>query len=275
MISHMDIHDLVLEVEVRRRIKWNYMSNVQCQRWSEYQRYDIVNFIASKAEKLGLSNGPVHLAVRILDIYLSACCVDRSEWYLVASTCLWIAAKFLEDDLHVQDILSDIRYTDVSTAYACNKAFQRMVRYEKQILRTLDHRVWFPTTKTFLDSMMQGNMDDDVRNMSDYVVDLSLMHEGMLQFLPSEIAKASIDLSMVLLGRKSMASVLKRDDNISKCITQLASINQYICKGRCSVYNALYDKYKSMTLKALNVRNNSCRSLDEPLTTLQRVHAVA
>jgi len=142
-----------------------------------------------------MSNETLYLAVNIIDRYMSKKKVSRGWLQLLGVTALLIASKYEEIE----------PCTAAEMAYVTNRTYgeQQVCRGEIEVLSTLGFRIAVPTPAHFLLHLqMMSNCDALQREVSLYVLELGLLHMGMLRYKPSRMASAALLLSNQLLNRQ-------------------------------------------------------------------------
>ena len=140
-----------------------------------------------------LSSDTLHLTVNILDRFLATTNshVHRGNLQLIGVACFLIASKY--EDIYppyVKDLicLSDGCFTR-----------QDLYDMEECILKTLCYRLSFPTAITFLAGYLKvagvSSSDQQTINVANYFLESSLLSYNMLNYLPSQLAAASVLLS--------------------------------------------------------------------------------
>ena len=139
----------------------------------------------------------LHLAVAIMDRFLSHKPIVRQKYQLVALVSFIIAAKYeLKCCLSAKNAVSitDHAYTE-----------DEVVKMETVILRTLDYSFRMVTASTFLPFILKlffrENRSREMGCMSLYMLDLSLMDTSMYELEPSRVASAAMYMARRLYGR--------------------------------------------------------------------------
>ena len=130
----------------------------------------------------------IHLAVFIIDKYLSRAIVPDNRFQLLGATAIMIAAKIeepypLDPDLFVR--LGADTYT-----------LQELLANEELVLHGIQANVFTPTVLTFVRRFSQINGSDQKTHMlCKYLAELALLNYSMLQYDPSMRAAAVLYLA--------------------------------------------------------------------------------
>ena len=156
--------------------------------------------------------------------YLNGVIANRTirvqELQLVTVTCLWLASKIEEGSIPKLDDMCAI----------CSDHFtpEDFVRCEKEILISLGFRLNYPTSIFFLRRLLDViDADDDIREVSKFFCELSLVPIVFLNYRPDLIALSSICLGKVCLGeycptrRMSLYGHIDDIDEMKKCCVEM------------------------------------------------------
>lgn len=179
--------DTALQLEQRERPDPDYM-----KRQSDIgpkARLVIVNWfvciLGDPKKRVNVSAQTLFAAVDLLDRFLSKRTVGRHKLQLVACACLLLASK-MEEDKHL--LLDDL-------VWVSDQAFthEQLMAMEEVVCKTLDHWLGRPTSLLMLELMLLR----DSRGSSESAPARLLLARALtdvrsLQFLPSELARASL-----------------------------------------------------------------------------------
>ncbi len=78
------------------------------------------------------------------------------------------------------------------------------------------------------------NTDEQLRFLSDYLIEISLLDHTMMNYLPSEIAASAVYLSNLILERPPWDGTLAHyamyePKEFAACLQALASMHQVVC----------------------------------------------
>ena len=157
----------------------------------------LLDFIIEAHAAYALLPETLFLAVNIIDRYCSRRVVYKKHYQLVGVTALLLAAKFADYKERVPPVRE-----------LCNMCCSLYEEYtitemEWHILQTLDWTIGHPTIDAFLQITRDGPMyDSELEHMARYISEISLFHREFVSRRPSDIARASLALSRMVLLRK-------------------------------------------------------------------------
>ena len=160
-------------------------------------RTSLIGLITRLHYKLCLVSETLGLSVNLLDRFLAKKQVLDGEFVLIALTCLSIASKLVDSTFHKND---KIEITDYLSIFNYTK--KDMGRMEKIVLSELDCRIYVPTSYTFLGIYLNLHPPGgiDISRDSFFILDCTLGRYHLLEYLPSEIACASILIARLANG---------------------------------------------------------------------------
>jgi len=186
----------------------------------------VVSWMVEVGEEFSSRQETLHLAVALLDRFLSATeAVPRCVLQLVAVATFMVASKELEV---VQPSVEQM------TAVAAN-CFQAsdLLRMERILLDTLDFRLQIPTPSLFLQLFACADLGLSplVLALTQYILDLALLHYEMLAYTPSALATSALLLSMLTLGETSawhlvLAMSGHTPQELQECLQACSSLHQ-------------------------------------------------
>jgi cyclin B len=148
----------------------------------------LIDWLVEVHMKYRLRMETLHLAVNIIDRYLSKAPVVRKRLQLVGIVAMFIAAKFEEIDppeLHDWVYITDKAYTQ-----------DDVLLMECTMLTALGFQVVVPTTAHFFNFLEKANgCDATQRSMAQYVLELGLLDIRLLKYAPSHQVAAALLLS--------------------------------------------------------------------------------
>jgi cyclin B len=154
----------------------------------------LIDWLVEVHMKYKLRPETLHLAVNLIDRYLSRATVMRKKLQLVGVVAMFIAAKFEEinpPELHDWVYITDKAYTkDDVLAMECT------------MLTALNFQISVPTAAHFLPGLTTANGCNAVHSeLAQYIVELALLDIRMIQYPPSHTVAAALLLSNELMGR--------------------------------------------------------------------------
>lgn len=161
----------------------------------------LVDWLVSVQHDYRLSPETLYLTVNIVDRFLEVEAVPRSQLQLVGATALFIASKY-------EEIYAPQAHEIV---HICDNTYQKeeLIRMETFILRALGYKISLPTAHTFLVRYLKaGHADEQISQIACYVLEHSLTSYELLQFLPSELAAASVLIARCSAYRNPWSATL-------------------------------------------------------------------
>ena len=161
----------------------------------------LVDFMIEVHSQFRMSPYTLHLAINLINRYVSKRVVFKKHYQLVGCAALWIAAKF-EDAKDKVPTVRELRSMCVS-AYEEDM----FVQMEGHVLATLGWELGgVQTCEAFVEHQIarlrgqHGHVDNRLIHLSRFFLDLSLFSREFLSFKPSEIASSSVALARHILG---------------------------------------------------------------------------
>lgn len=115
-----------------------------------------MDFVKEAGNKLSLSITTIHIAIAYMDYVLSKEDILKSNYYLIAITCLVLAAKYDELDMNIPPLQD---FKRVSTSKAFISRTDEIKECEKLVLRILNWNLRIITPIVFLEVLLtQGVM---------------------------------------------------------------------------------------------------------------------
>eukprot|EP00798_Chlamydomonas_sp_ICE-L_P005764 gene5764-6061_t len=224
------------EAEMTRRANPMYLETFQADVNSK-MRAILVDWLVEVAEEYKLCADTLYQTINYLDRFLSVCKINRNKLQLVAAACMWVASKY--EEIYPPSAADFVYITD--NTYTRDQVLQM----EEAVLKILDYELTVPTAKLFLRRLLQVcNPDELLHYLSNYLTEVSLLDHNMLQFLPSEIAAASVYLSNLILQRQPWDGTLQHfsmysSKEIRKCVKALAALHQALSQNTqlTAIYN--------------------------------------
>ena len=156
----------------------------------------LLDFLIEAHAAFALLPETLFLTINILDRYCSKRVVYRKHYQLVGVTSLLLAAKYGDYKEKVPTVKE--------LSKMCCSLYEEytFTQMEWHVLQTLDWVIGHPTIDGFLKITRDGTMyDAEVEHMARYLSEMALFHKDFISKRPSDLARASLDLSRMILGR--------------------------------------------------------------------------
>ena len=176
-----------------------------------YRRY-LVDWMSDVGEQCRLHNTTVHVSILFLDKVFRSNDIPRSQWKLIATACISIAAKYEEAEEHcpsIPDLLQLTRLSNVGhTSLTFREGEVEVLRHLGWRLRAVPalHVIGYFLAKgvTFIDDTWQGRsliekIPKYVKKYAEFFCNLTLQEYSFQQFLPTHLAASILLASRVAL----------------------------------------------------------------------------
>lgn len=176
-----------------------------------YRRY-LVDWMSDVGEQCRLHNSTVHVSILFLDKIFRTRDIPRSQWKLLATACISIAAKYEEAEEHNPPIPDLLQLTKLASAGHTSLSFREgeleVLRYLGWRLRAVPplHVVGYFLAKgaTFVDDTWQGRaliekIPRYVKKYAEFFCNLTLQEYAFQRYLPTHLAAAILLASRVAL----------------------------------------------------------------------------
>lgn len=176
-----------------------------------YRRY-LVDWMSDVGEQCRLHNSTVHVSILFLDKIFRTRDIPRSQWKLLATACISIAAKYEEAEEHNPPIPDLLQLTKLVSAGHTSLSFREgeleVLRYLGWRLRAVPplHVVGYFLAKgtTFMDDTWQGRaliekIPRYVKKYAEFFCNLTLQEYAFQRYLPTHLAAAILLASRVAL----------------------------------------------------------------------------
>jgi cyclin A len=241
----------LLPPQLLNRPNPKYLEAIQSD-MSPHMRCILVDWLVEVAQEYRLTSDTLHLSLNLLDRFLSLEPVAREELQLAGIACMWAASKF--EEIYAPTARNFCYITDNTYDQ------QQLVAMEARLLAVLDFQLAVPTAKTFQRRYLQAAAaDEQLHYLAAFLLELTLMDEGLLAYLPSQLAAGSVYLANAMLGRKPWDSTLShysryKDFEVQAIAAELAITHaRILSEGQ---FSAIREKYSSD--KLLNVAGVPC-----------------
>lgn len=193
----------------------------------EAMRSTVVSWLAEVGLEYDLSQDTLHLAVSILDRFLSVTTrIPRQKLQLVGVACMLIASKH-EEQCH-PSVSAFVSIADNS--------FTRkdLVRMEAAVLASLSYQVNTTTSHTFLSLLRQGLGDEECSpgaSLANYLAELALLDASISPLQSSLVATAALALAKLqfndVANLRTLGSLTPYNPQVLlPCITRLLALQQ-------------------------------------------------
>eukprot|EP01080_Neovahlkampfia_damariscottae_P004445 gene4445-7820_t len=181
------VYDLLREKEKCYRPRIGYIENVQ-KDINSSMRTILVDWLNDVCVEYKLESQTLYLAVNLVDRVLSEVNVSRGKLQLVGVTSLYLSAKYFE--LVTPNVEDYVYITDNSYSK------EQIVDLELLILNTVKWNLTPVLNTDFLDRYLTATKANSiVRNLSNYLSEITLQNFDFIQFLPSMIAASCVVLA--------------------------------------------------------------------------------
>jgi hypothetical protein len=181
-------------------------------------RQILVDWLLTVTSEWELPPEVLFTAVKMIDTFCSISNITRSKYQLLGVTALFVADKF-HDEGECPPDPSDWTYicADVYTLADIH-------RMERILLATLDWNLRTPTAFDFIQAMIANNDDDEFLNEAIRWAKQSLSDSSILQYQPSLIAMACMQLAAGEILRDS-PDIHYTQEQLAPCIANISEIN--------------------------------------------------
>jgi G2/mitotic-specific cyclin-B, other len=207
---------------------------------NENMRSILVDWLVGVQYQFKLGPETLYLAVHIVDRYCNLTEVPRCKLQLVGAAALFTASKYEEvyRALQVQDIIA-----------VCDNLYsqQEIVKMETLILSALGFKISAPTAHVFLLRYLKAaHADEKMTHLSCYILEGTLLSYPLMEYLPSQLAAASVLIARDAMGRNPWSPTFLKCIGYSK--EQVSTIATAILdnkKANSLSYTAVDTKYSS------------------------------
>ncbi|EOD13446.1 hypothetical protein EMIHUDRAFT_66751 [Emiliania huxleyi CCMP1516] len=211
----------------------------------------LVDWLVEVGEEYKLQRETLHLCVNYIDRFLTHVPVARSKLQLVGVGCMLLAAKYEDVSPPTVDDLvyiSDNTYTR-----------DEILAMEGAVLQRLNFDLSAVTSIAFLPRFCTPLLAADATALCFYLCELTLPEVGFVQFIPSEVAAASIHLALHTLRLPSWSADLEappppplpRPPAPSEPRLLDAAVTGYSRARLAGCASALYDLHRTADVAAL------------------------
>ena len=160
-------------------------------------RLSLLNKLVATHKRFRFSKDTLFLAVNYVDRFLSAQAIHAADMPLVGVVALLIAAKMEETKYPTLD-----KFATCMGSPGISKA--RIVEGEKIMLQRLGFELSSPGPAAYFGWAQHGEpIDRDVDLLTLYFLEVTMMDELFVSYLPSFLAAAALNLSLIASGKGS------------------------------------------------------------------------
>ncbi|KAI8821913.1 cyclin-like protein, partial [Chytriomyces cf. hyalinus JEL632] len=172
-----------------------YDSTVQQGKMRNDIRPTLVNWCSSLSQEFQFNTETIFLSVNFLDRYLSSTKVVRiQQLYLLASSCVYLAAKFGEE-------LKEPCISDVSALSMFGSSIKDVKRMEAKVLKELKWELTPVSPQSILSELLSSIgelfptvLKDKITNECEVFFSLALTDMSMLRFQPAMLVFSALSL---------------------------------------------------------------------------------
>lgn len=217
----------------------NYMS-AQTE-INEKMRTILVDWLVDVHLKFKLHQETFFLAIDLIDRYLAVARVQRSQLQLVGVTCMLLAAKY--EEIWPPEV-KDCIHISANT-------YQRdeILRMERNICAALQYKLTTPTPFPMLARLLEvADVDPTTRFLAMYFMEHAVLDYKHLQYLPSQLANASLLLANITLRKADPWNFTMQYysrvplEDFRECARNLLDFTALIANSK---YQAIRRKYTS------------------------------
>ncbi|CAL1297814.1 unnamed protein product [Larinioides sclopetarius] len=236
-----DIYAYMKMLEVHFPIKFHHLDRQP--EVTGKMRAVLIDWLVQVHLRFHLLQETLYMTISIVDRFLQVEKVKRSQLQCAGVTAMFIASKY--EEMYAPDI-SDFVYITDSTYSKSD-----ILKMEKVILKSLDFNLSKPLPLHFLRrNSKAGNVDATVHGLAKFLMELTLPDYDMAHHSPSELAAASLYLSLKLLADSPWSETLAfysgySEDEILPIVKKLCKI---LKESETSKLQAIRVKYSSSKL---------------------------
>ncbi|KAG7424347.1 G1/S-specific cyclin CCN1 [Fusarium oxysporum f. sp. raphani] len=161
-----------------------------------FKRSYLINFLVEAHAAFDLLPETLFLTVNLIDRYCTKRIVLGKYYQLAGCAALLIAAKYGDEKGRIPQIH---QLEDICCGLYDAGLFTQM---EWHVLETLDWVIGHPTVDFFSQLIVLEEGDDQVvTHMAAYLCEIALYHRDFVSTRPTVMARSSLDLARVILGR--------------------------------------------------------------------------
>jgi len=235
-----DIYKYLRKSE-KRLIPSDYMDRQK--EISEKMRTILVDWLIQVHSKFNLLQETLYLTVYTIDRYLDKEIVKRSELQLVGVTAMLLASKY--EEMYAPEVGDFVYITD--NAYSKEK----IKAMEQKMLKTLQYDFSNPLCLQFLRrNSKAGDMSAEKHTLAKFFMELTLVSYKFVCRYPSQLAAASLFLSIKIIDGSEWTPTLKYYSGYSESelLPVVGDMAALVLAMNDSKYEAVKQKYESSRL---------------------------
>lgn len=195
-----EIFEYLRELEITTTPR-NYLENNE--NLKPRMRSILVDWLVEVHLRFRLTPETLFLAINIMDRFLSSQTVEVEKLQLLATGCLFIAAKY--EEVWSPSVKNYAYVTDGGSTE------EEILSAERFILKTLNFDLSYPNPMNFLRRISKADdYDIETRTMGKYLLEITIMDHKFLGVKPSLCAASAMYLSRKLLQRSEWDVTLKK-----------------------------------------------------------------
>ncbi|KAL5005039.1 hypothetical protein ScPMuIL_018495 [Solemya velum] len=232
-----DIYEYMKILEKKYPVKPNYL---QDQEITGKMRSILIDWLCQVHHRFHLLQETLYLTVSIIDRFLQIHPVPRNRLQLVGVTSMLVASKY--EEMYAPEVADFVYITD--NAYTK----QEIRNMENLILKTLDFSLGKPLCLHFLRrNSKAGQVDATKHTLAKFLMELTITEYDMVHYNPSEIAAASLCLSMKLLDGSKWTDTLTHYSSYEEkdVVLTMQKLSSLVIKAETSKLTAVRAKYSS------------------------------
>eukprot|EP00978_Attheya_sp_CCMP212_P005363 scaffold12014_cov45-Attheya_sp.AAC.1 len=201
----------------------------------------LVDWLVQVHHKFKMVPETLYLTVNLIDRYLEKRYVSRQELQLVGVASLLIASKY--EEIYIPE-MSDF-------VYICDNAYTKdeILQMETIVLTELNYKVTIASSHAFLVRYLKAaHADKRMVQFACYILDGTLQNYHLLEYLPSQLAAASVLIARRCIGRHSWSpTLLKYAEYSEEDVTPVARsiLTMRASSAGASELHAVNRKYSS------------------------------
>ncbi|KAF2148791.1 G1/S-specific cyclin CLN2 [Myriangium duriaei CBS 260.36] len=233
VLDHMEAMEAetmpdVNSIDIQTEIEW-------------FMRPYLLDFLLEAHHAFQLLPETLFLACNLLDRYCSRRVVYKRHYQLVGCAALLIAAKYGDRKDRVPTIRE---LKSMCCSLYDDDMFTQM---EWHVLQTLNWMVGHPTVPSFLEmAVSEEPTDPQVEHMSLYLSEIALYHREFISVMPSVLARSSLALARLILGRP------QNEDSLSWSARYDSKVVMDLSNVLSEPSQALFRKYSSPHLSSVS-----------------------
>jgi len=212
-------------------------------------RSTLVDWMVEVGEEFKLKNETLALSIAYTDRFLSVMSCSRDKLQLAGVTAMFIASKY--EEIYPPQALEFVNLTD--NTYNT----KQLIKLERSMLKALKFRCSQPTSLSFLmhllkeyDALFRSSDPENMmtlENLSQYLLELTLMQTEFLCFSQSKVAAACLYVAAVTLNEDAWVRSIPQKTGFT--MEQLEAPIRYTYKLFCLAkagrltYKAVIEKY--------------------------------